>query len=173
MGAQATSFCALDTLAVPYLDRIRSSRQQKFRRGQKNFQEASVVLLSHCFYCYFSAIADRLGSLPRHYTSWSGVRFSWFVWSTLRGCDCQRSSINLCAASAGKVGRSANTIRRTASIGTTLLQHQTRDQCRSNVSPFKKPDTWVRTLLKRQATFLTKISCATARRRAPPEERSG
>jgi hypothetical protein len=75
MGAQATSFCALDTLAVPYLDRIRSSRQQKFRRGQKNFQEASVVLLSHCFYCYFSAIADRLGSLPRHYTSWSGVRF--------------------------------------------------------------------------------------------------
>jgi len=27
-----------------------------------------------------------------------------------------------------------------------------------NVSPFKKPDTWAHTLLKREGTFLTKIS---------------
>jgi hypothetical protein len=60
MGAQATSFCALDTLAVSYLDRIRSSRRQKFRKGQKNFQEASVTIISHWFYWYFSAM--RIGS---------------------------------------------------------------------------------------------------------------
>ena len=49
----------------------------------------------------------------------------------------------------------------------TLSHHQGRDKCRSNVSSFKKPDTSVQTLLKREGTFLAKFRCAMARHRAP------
>jgi hypothetical protein len=49
----------------------------------------------------------------------------------------------------------------------TLSQQQIRDKCRSNLSPFEKPNIWVHILLKREGTFLTKILPRHGAARAP------
>ena len=75
--------------------------------------------------------------------------------------------MNLCGSGAGKADRSANKIRRTASISMTLSQRPNSLQMSIKPSAFQGAGYWVHTLLKREGTFLTKFCCVTARRRAP------
>jgi hypothetical protein len=66
MGAQATSFYALDALAVSHLDRKRSSRRPTIYEGPKKFQEDGVILLIRWLYWYFTAMPIGSGRQPPH-----------------------------------------------------------------------------------------------------------
>jgi hypothetical protein len=44
MGAQATSFCALDTLGCPIWIGIDPLGGQQFKEGQKNFKRVALSL---------------------------------------------------------------------------------------------------------------------------------